>query len=153
MKFGVTQVAVIILTIYVTFGVVADINHSDTLVNHWKWIKHFDDKVHDNKTWIDERTYAGENPEVLYRFYTWVEIDGEYNKVITIIRNNDIPGTCAYARGDPPIIEIEQRCLGVRILHNGICDSTYWHEIVHIKLPGSNGTAEHQWMEENVRCH
>jgi len=98
----------------------------------------------------------GENPEILYKSIIWVEKDNEYIKVYFNIRGDEIPyewDICGYANGIVPIIELEEDCLTTKILDDGRCWAPIWHEIVHIKISGSNMTAEHIWMEENLKCY
>jgi len=116
------------------------------------------DLYEDRQVWISENfpmESVSENaPVVLYSFYTWIERnDGTWLVAITNIRGDDLPGTCGYANETVPIIEIEDQCMVIRLISEGRCQSTYWHEIVHLQIPGTDEDAEHMWMQRNVLCH
>ena len=116
------------------------------------------DLYEDRQVWISENfpmDSVSENaPVVLYSFDTWIERDdGSWIVAITNIRGDDLPGTCGYANETVPIIEIEDQCMVIILISEGRCQSTYWHEIIHLKKIGLNMEEEHMWMQRNVLCH
>lgn len=86
-------------------------------------------------------------------YYTPEMYPTQYIKLTLVVVDFDIPKKLAYYSADNKRIVIESKGLTpARILPNGECTSTLWHEILHAKWGNGEEGADHVRMIKEHHC-